>query len=127
MNRAIIHGNLGADPELRTTQNGNPVCNLRVAVNERVKRGDEWVEHTEWFRVVVFGRKAEVVAEHRRKGGAVIVEGRMRSRKWTDKDGAQRVSFEILADDVHFAGRGGGGGGRREQAYRDVPDDDIPF
>jgi single-strand DNA-binding protein len=78
------------------------VCNLSVATNERVKQGEEWVDHTEWHRVVVFGKQAESCAKYLAKGSKVAVRGKVRSRKWTDAQNIERTSTEILADNVEF-------------------------
>ena len=118
VNRAILVGNLGADPEVRTAASGTVVANLRIATTERVKRGEEWVDQTEWHRVTVFGRQAESVGKFLTKGRQVYIEGRIQTRKWQDKDGNDRWSTEIVARDVRFlggrddGGSGGGGGGR---------------
>jgi len=122
LNKVTLIGNLGRDPELRTTPGGSQVCNLSVATTERVKRGDAWEDHTEWHRVVCFGRTAENVARFKKKGATLYVEGRIRTNKWKDKDGQDRYTTEIVADDVKFIGgamnerppgngdTGGGGG-----------------
>lgn len=102
MNLIIITGNLGANPELRKTKNGMSVCNLSVATNERVKQGDEYVDHTEWHRVVVFGGQADSCAKFLAKGSKVAVRGKLRSRKWTDGADIERTSVEVLADNVEF-------------------------
>jgi single-strand DNA-binding protein len=104
LNKAQIIGNLGADPETRSSQGGMTICNLRIATNERKKDGDSWVEHTEWHRVVCFDKLAENCAKHLSKGRQVYVEGKIRTNKWTDKDGVERFTTEILADDVRFLG-----------------------
>lgn len=114
INKVILVGNLGADPETRTAQTGTMVANLRIATTERQKdRDGNWSDHTEWHRVVCFGRTAENVARFLRKGRQVYVEGRIRTNKWQDKEGRDRWSTEIVANDVRFLGgrEGGGGGG----------------
>ena len=130
MNKVIICGNLGADPESRSTSTGLSVCNLRVATTERVKKGDEWGEHTEWHRVVCFGKTAENVARYLTKGRKVLIEGKNRTSSY-EKDGVKRYSTDIIADQVHFIGgredSGSGGGGGRENYSEPGPDDDIPF
>ena len=117
MNRVFICGNLGQDPELRTTSGSTAVVNLRVATNERRKgRDGEWTDHTEWHRVVAFGRQAESCGQHLTKGRKVLIEGRIQTRKWQDTDGNDRYSTEIVADRVHFVGgreESGGGGQSR--------------
>ena len=105
MNLVVISGNLGAAPEVRATANGLTVANLSVATNERVKTGGEWGDHTEWHRVTVFGKQAEVCAQFLAKGSKVTVQGKLRTRKFTDKHGQDRWSTEILADSVEFGSR----------------------
>ncbi len=116
VNKVILVGNLGADPETRTTQGGTVVSTLRLATAERQKEREtgNWTEHTEWHRVVCFGKTAENVSRFLRKGRQIYVEGKIRTRKWQDKDGQDRYSTEVVADIVHFLGGGGrgeGGGG----------------
>jgi len=114
MNKVILVGNLGADPEVRYTQNGDAVCNLRIATHERVKdREGNWGDRTEWHRVVVFGNQAEKCREYLRKGRSVAIEGSLQTREWQDRDGNKRYTTEVKAFRVHFLGgrEGGGGGG----------------
>ena len=120
VNKVILVGHLGADPETRTAGTGTVVANLRLATSERIKQGEEWADHTEWHRVVCFGRTAENVSRYLKKGRQIYVEGRIRTKKYTDKEGHETYSTEILADQIHFlgggreGGGGGGGGGPRE-------------
>jgi single-strand DNA-binding protein len=114
LNKVQIIGHLGADPETRETQGGTQVANLRIATSERQKQGEEWVDHTEWHRVVCFGRTAENVARFCTKGRQLYVEGKLRTRKWTDKDGVEKFSTEIVADAVIFLGGKGEGSGAGE-------------
>jgi single-strand DNA-binding protein len=113
LNKVQIIGNLGADPDSRTTQGGMVVTTLRIATNERKKDGDQWVDHTEWHRVVCFGKLAENAARYLQKGRQVYVDGKLRTRKWTDKEGVDRYSTEINADNLVFLGSGSGDGGQR--------------
>jgi single-strand DNA-binding protein len=106
VNKWIGVANLGADPESRVSQSGTTVCNLRVATNERVKRGETWEDHTEWHRVVTFGKLAENCAKYLEKGRQVYIEGKLRTSKYTDKNGVEKYSTEIIADQVHFLGQG---------------------
>jgi single-strand DNA-binding protein len=108
MNRVTIYGRLGQDPEVKTTGGGLAVCNLNVAIKERVKKGDNWEDHTEWIRAVAFGRTAENCGKYLSKGREVLIEGKMRTRKW-EKDGVTRYTTEVLADTVTFIGGGGNG------------------
>lgn len=116
INKVTLIGNLGRDPETRNTNGGSAVATLSIATTERVKKGEEWVDHTEWHRVVCFGRTAENAARFLKKGRQVYVEGKLRTNKWKDKDGNDRYTTEILADNLRFLGGGREGG-----------DDDIPF
>jgi len=101
LNKAMIIGNLGADPEMRYTPNGQAVTEFRVAVNRRYRgQNDEWMEETEWFRVVAWGPLAERTAENLRKGRKVYVEGRLRTRQWEDKEGQKRYTTELVASQV---------------------------
>ncbi|MGC8520743.1 MAG: single-stranded DNA-binding protein [Steroidobacteraceae bacterium] len=153
VNKVILIGNLGADPETRAMPSGSSVANLRIATTEswRDKQSGEQQERTEWHRVALFGRLAEVAGEYLRKGSQVYIEGSLRTRKWQDKQGNERYSTEIVANDMQMLGgrggatggvAGGGGGGPppRESADYGAPaggggssgegtdfDDDIPF
>ena len=114
VNKVIIIGNLGADPETRAMPSGTTVANLRVATSEswRDKQTGEQQERTEWHRVALFGRLAEVAGEYLRKGSQVYIEGSLRTRKWQDKQGNERYSTEIVGNDMQMlGGRGGAGGG----------------
>jgi|TARA_R110002012_G_C11564946_1_gene603760 single-strand DNA-binding protein len=104
VNKAILVGRLGADPELRTTGGGTSVVNMRMATSDRRKEGDQWVDHTEWHNITVWGRSAENVAKFCSKGKELFVEGRIQSRKYTDKTGVERYSTEIVADNIRFLG-----------------------
>jgi single-strand DNA-binding protein len=114
INKVILVGNLGADPETRAMPSGTTVANLRIATSEswRDKQSGEQQERTEWHRVVLFGRLGEVAAEYLKKGSQVYIEGSLRTRKWQDKSGTERYSTEIVGNDMQMlGGRGGGGGG----------------
>jgi len=106
INKVILIGHLGADPELRAFSNGDKVCNLRLATTDkwRDKSTSEMKESTEWHRVVLYRRLAEVADEYLRKGAAVYIEGRLRTRKWQDKDGQDRYSTEIEATEMKMLG-----------------------
>ena len=137
VNKVILIGNLGQDPEMRSTGSGIAVCNLRIATSRRAKSRDgNWEDQTEWHSVVVFGRTAENVNQYCRKGKQLFIEGRLQTRSWDDqKSGQKRYKTEVVADTVQFlGGRGGGGGDYSEppprgdnEAPADVGDDDIPF
>jgi single-strand DNA-binding protein len=113
INKVILIGNLGADPETRAMPSGTTVANLRVATSEswRDKQTGEQQERTEWHRVALFGRLAEVAGEYLRKGSQVYIEGSLRTRKWQDKQGNERYSTEIIGNDLQMLGGRGGGGG----------------
>jgi single-strand DNA-binding protein len=114
VNRVILLGNLGADPELRFTPSKFPICNLRIATNERRKSPEgEWVDQTEWHSVVVLGKTAENCAQYLAKGRQVFIEGRLQTRKWQDQEGKDRYKTEILANSVQFIGGRDGAGGNR--------------
>jgi single-strand DNA-binding protein len=147
VNKVILVGNLGKDPEVRYVQSGNAVCTLRLAVTERRKDGDGWKDHTEWMDVVTFGKTAENAGQYLQKGRQVYVEGRLQTRQYKDKEGHDRWRTEVVANQVLFLGGGGGergAGGPRPQGGRpaqrpddqadDAPppeggfiDDDLPF
>ena len=128
-NKAIVIGHLGRDPELRHTQNGNPVCNINLATTDKyTAKNGEKVEHTEWHRIVAWGRTAEVCAEYLRKGDAAMFEGRLQTREW-EKDGEKQYSTEIVADRMIMLGK-------RDTTQPELPmgekkednqDDDLPF
>ena len=114
VNKVIIVGNLGNDPETRYMPSGSAVTNLSVATNEswKDKQTGEQKERTEWHRVAMFGRLAEIAAEYLRKGSQVYIEGKLRTRKWQGQDGQDRYTTEIIADEMQMlGGRGGAGGG----------------
>ncbi|MEX3956577.1 single-stranded DNA-binding protein [Trinickia sp. EG282A] len=114
VNKVILVGNLGADPEVRYLPSGDAIANIRLATTDRYKdkTTGEMKEATEWHRVAFFGRLAEIVNEYLKKGSSVYIEGRIRTRKWQGQDGQDRYSTEIVADQMQMlGGRGGSGGG----------------
>ena len=117
VNKVIIVGNLGADPETRYTPGGDAVTNIRVATTDKWKdkTSGEMKEATEWHRIAFFGRLAEVAGEYLKKGSQVYVEGSLRTRKWQDKDGQDRYSTDIRADVMQMLGRREGGGAPRDE------------
>ena len=143
INKVILIGNLGADPETRYMPSGGAVTNIRIATSEswKDKTSGEQQERTEWHNVAFFGRLAEIAAEYLRKGSQVYIEGRLRTRKWQDKDGHDRWTTEVIANEMQMLGgrgggagapSGGGGGGSRQGEPQMPPssselDDDIPF
>ena len=102
MNRVIISGNLGRKPEVRKANSGTAVCNFSIATNDRVKKGDEWVDDTQWHNIVVFGKQAENCERFLDKGSKVIVEGKIRTRTWEDKEGNTPKSTDTVANNVEF-------------------------
>ena len=116
VNKVILIGNLGQDPELRYTPSGQAVCDINMATNESWTGKDgQKQERTEWHRIVMWGKPAEICKQYLSKGSRLYIEGRLQTRKWTDKEGRDRYSTEIVASDFMFlgggAGAGGGGGG----------------
>ena len=113
VNKVILIGNLGRDPEIRYMPSGDAIANLNIATTEKWKdKGGEMQEQTEWHRVAFFGRQAEICGEYLKKGSAVFIEGRLQTRKYTDKEGIERYVTEIRGDRMQMlGGRGGGGGG----------------
>ena len=152
VNKVILVGNLGADPETRSMPSGMTVTNIRIATSEswKDKSSGAQQERTEWHSIALFGRLGEIAAEYLRKGSQVFVEGKLRTRKWQDKQGNERYTTEIIADNMQMlggrAGGGGGGGGAERGGGMSAPprddydqapapagggkedfDDDIPF
>lgn len=148
LNRVILLGNLGADPELKMTGGGTAVLKLRLATSESyLDRNKQRQERTEWHRVVVWGRRAEALGKILGKGDRILVEGGLRTSSYDDKDGNKRYTTEVIATNIVLSGRGGGGGGSGGGSrggddgpmpsggggYDDadyggaVDDDDIPF
>lgn len=137
VNKVIIVGNLGKDPEVRFTPGGRALARFPVATSEKWTDQDgNRQERTEWHNVVVWGKQAESCGQYLAKGRQVYVEGSLRSRQYDDKDGNRRYITEVIARDVRFLGGGGaGGGGRNTEGSPGVPpgedfgppDDDIPF
>ena len=151
INKVIIVGNLGQDPETRYMPSGKAVTNLRIATSEswKDKQTGEQREQTEWHSVVMYDRLAEIAAEYLRKGSQVYIEGKLRTRKWQDKEGRDRYTTEIQANEMQMLGGKGGGGGAGTESRAeprepraagagdrgsapppprdDAFDDDIPF
>jgi single-strand DNA-binding protein len=124
INKVIIVGNLGADPEVRYTGGGTPVCSLSVATSEQWtdKQSGERQERTEWHRVKLFGKLAEIAGEYLKKGRQVYIEGSLRTDKYTDKNGVERYSTDIVASDMQMlGGMGGEGGSGGGGGYRERP------
>lgn len=143
INKVILIGNLGADPETRAMPSGMTVANINVATSEnwKDKQSGESKERTEWHRVALFGRLGEIAGEYLKKGSKVYIEGSLRTRKWQDKQGQDRYTTEIIANDMQmldsrgggmggggggdYGGGGGGGGSRRAGGGQSAPPDDY--
>lgn len=146
VNKVILVGNLGADPETRYAPSGDAICNIRIATTDtwKDKATGEKKEATEWHRVAFFGKLAEIAGQYLKKGSQVYIEGSLRTRKWQDKDGNERYTTEIRADEMKMLGSRQGSGDappREREAAPTTPagakkapasgfgdmDDDIPF
>lgn len=152
VNKVILVGNLGRDPEVRYSPNGSAVANVTLATSEswKDKTSGEKQEKTEWHRIVFFGRLAEIAGEYLKKGAQIYVEGRLQTRKWQDKEGHERYTTEIVANEMQMLGSRGGAGAPSDSFNQDQPsaaensgpagtkkasttaaagdfDDDIPF
>jgi single-strand DNA-binding protein len=137
-NRVVLMGNLTRDPELRYIGSGTAVSDIGLAVNDRVKKNDQWVEETTFVDVTLWGRTAEVANEYLSKGSSVLIEGRLKLESW-EKDGQKRSKLKVVAERMQMVGgrgggQGGGGGRAQESAAHSVhedsmmpPDDEIPF
>jgi single-strand DNA-binding protein len=138
VNKAILIGNLGADPEVRYTQNGTAVANFNLATTETWTKDGNKEEKTEWHRIVAFGRLGEICGEYLSKGSKVYIEGRIQTRQWDDRDGNKRYTTEIVAREMKIltprSGAPGGGSGTGGSGYYEEPPmpepsmgDDVPF
>jgi single-strand DNA-binding protein len=126
LNKVMLIGNLGRNPEIRHTQTGTAVATLSMATNERFNAGEEKAERTEWHRVIAFGKLAEICGQHLAKGRTVFIEGRLQTRAW-EKDGDKRSITEVVASSVLFLGGNGKGAPASANEPTPVKDDDIPF
>lgn len=130
VNKVILIGNLGADPELRYTPNDTPMATFSVATTERWKGQDgQQQEQTEWHRIIAWRRLAEICGEYLAKGSKVYIEGSLQTRKWQDKDGNDRYTTEIVAGEMKMLSPKSEGGGRQYGGYSQPADtgDDVPF
>lgn len=135
INKVILIGNLGADPEVRYSQTGTAVASFSVATTETWKKQDgSKEEQTEWHRIVAFGRLGEICGEYLSKGSKVYIEGRIQTRKWEDKDGNTRYTTEIVAREMKMLSPRGAGDNASKQQYNEEPPfpepvmgDDVPF
>lgn len=132
VNKAILVGNLGADPEMRYMPSGDPIANLRLATTDsyKDKATGEKKETTEWHRVVMFNRLAEIAGQYLKKGSQIYIEGRIQTRKWTDKEGQERYSTEIVANEMKMLGKREGMGAPSDNSdntdYAPAPRKDKP-
>ena len=135
LNKALIIGNLGRDPEVRYLPSGQAVANFTIATNESYQdKSGNWQERTEWHRIVMFGKMAENAGQYLNKGNRVYIEGRIQTRDWEGQDGQKRKSTEIVANSMIMlggrgdsSGGGGGGGDNYNGGSQAPPDEDIPF
>ena len=130
LNKVMLIGRLGGNPEIRYTPDGNPVATFNVATNESyTNKSGERVTQTEWHRIVVFGKLAEIVGEYYSKGKKVYVEGKLRTRQWEDRNGNKRWTTEIVANNLFILDSKGEEFASEETTIEDTPinDDDIPF
>ncbi|MCM0080680.1 single-stranded DNA-binding protein [Geomonas sp. Red32] len=146
LNKVMLIGNLGKDPEVRYTPSGTAVASFSLATSDRIKnKNGEWEEKTEWHNITLWGRTAEIAGEYLSKGKTIYIEGRLQTRKWQDRDGKDRYTTEIVGEKMQMLsgkGEGGGqGGGQRSSGGRSYgqqeqggyeepvfnPDDEIPF
>lgn len=135
VNKVIIVGNLGRDPEMRYMPNGDAVCNIAVATTEtwKDKSSGEKKEATEWHRCTMYRKLGEIAGQYLKKGSSVYLEGKLQTRKWTDKEGTERYTTEIIADSMQMLGSGPQSGGKPQAQAQQLstPDnfvsDDIPF
>ena len=124
INKVILVGNLGQDPETRHTNGGNSVTQLRIATTEKYKdRDGAMQERTEWHTVIVWGKQGEACGKHLTKGRQVYVEGRLTTRKWQDKEGKDRYTTEVIGDNVRFLGQGQ----RENDKAQPLPTDDLGY
>jgi len=130
LNKVMLIGRLGSDPEIRYTQDGTPVANFSLATDSPIKRGDQWETETEWHRIVAWRRLAEICSEYLAKGRLVYVEGRLKTRSWEDRDGNKRWTTEIIARDIQMLEpktAAGAGGAAESQPPEPPMEEDVPF
>lgn len=146
VNKVILVGRLGADPEVKYAASGTAIATLNVATVDGVKNGDVWEDRTEWNRVVVFGKQAEFCGQYLTKGKSVYVEGSLRTRQWEDSSGNKKYTTEVIARDIQMVGNGGtspesgsakpsgrstgnpgGSKSQEDRLFSPPEDDDIPF
>jgi single-strand DNA-binding protein len=128
INKVILVGNLGADPDTRYMPSGKAVTNIRVATSEswKDKQTGDMQERTEWHSIVMYDKLGEIAAEYLRKGSQVYIEGKIRTRKWQDKEGKDRYTTEVIADQMQMLGGRGGGGGASSEPREPRPSRQAP-
>ncbi len=133
LNKVLLIGNTGRDPEIRYTASGTAVASFSLATSEKFKnKGGEWEERTEWHNIILWGRLAEIAGEYLTKGKTVFIEGRLQTRKWQDRDGKDRFTTEIVGEKMQMLSRKEGNGRTEEAPSHGEPtpppsDDEIPF
>ncbi|MCK4883578.1 MAG: single-stranded DNA-binding protein [Candidatus Diapherotrites archaeon] len=129
VNKVILVGNLGKDPEIRYTNNGNCITNFSLATSRVWKNKDgEKQDETEWHRCVAFGRTAEICGEYLHKGSLIYIEGRLQTRDWEDKDGVKRYTTEVIIENMKMLGsKGDTASHAYSQEQADLPDENVPF
>ncbi|MBR6422336.1 single-stranded DNA-binding protein [bacterium] len=123
LNKVLLIGRLGRDPEIRYSSNNTPICNFSLATSDRIRKGDSFEEKTEWHRIVVFGNQAENASKFLKKGSLVFVDGKIQSRTYQDKDGNERTVFEIIANSWNFidSNKENSSSGQPERTYQQNP------
>ena len=137
VNKVILVGRLGKDPEVRYTQSGTAVTNFNMATSRKYKKNEEKVEETEWHKIVAFGRQAEICGEYLQKGKQIYIEGRLQTREWEDKEGNRRWTTEVVLENMQMLGSRSdagisppppsAGADPFNKTQEDIPDDDVPF
>jgi single-strand DNA-binding protein len=118
VNKVILVGNLGRDPEIRYSQSGMAICKMSLGISARTKRGDNWVDTTDWVRLVAFGKTAEHAGKYLQRGSQIYVEGKIRTSRYEDKDGITRFSTEVIVDAINFLSKTKS---QKEEEQEDLP------
>lgn len=128
VNKCFFLGNVGKDPEIRSTGSGTLVANFSVALSERVKQGGDWTDKTEWVSLVAFGKTAEIVRDYVRKGSKIHVIGRVQTSSWDDRQtGEKKYKTNFVVEELSLLSQKQESGGQRQAAEAPVSDDDVPF
>ncbi|MBO7126257.1 single-stranded DNA-binding protein [bacterium] len=126
LNKVLLIGRLGRDPEIRYSSNNTPICNFSIATSDRIRKGDSFEEKTEWHRIVVFGNQAENASKFLKKGSLIFVDGKIQSRSYQDKDGNERTVFEIIANSWNFIDSNKENSSSGERTYQQNPKEGEP-